>query len=167
MVSAEIVAAVQQVLGARGQRERKRQRARRLDRSVHPFDREREIIDRMTGVAGEILDRATDHAGVGCARNRLCRGVRIVRAAILQVRIDRPVGRPGNSPAILDDGIEADGGAAESVGEPEARGRERLESHRGEQFGGAAVPGIGDDEGAGADMQRAKRFGFFHLAAHQ
>ena len=29
------------------------------------------------------------------------------------------------------------------------------------------VPGIGNDEGAGARMQRAKRFGFFHLGSHR
>ena len=56
----EVLAAVQEIFGARRQRERERQCARRLDRRLHPLDREREIVDRVARIAGHILDRAAD-----------------------------------------------------------------------------------------------------------
>src|SRR5207244_7047729 len=55
---------------------------------------------------------------------------------------------------------------AERVGKPEARRRERLEAERGEQLRAARVPGIRNDEHAGALVQRAECAGLLLLRAH-
>jgi hypothetical protein len=70
-------------------------------------------------------------------------GLRIVRAAILQIGVDREVGGVSDHPAILDDGIEPGGGAAERVGKTEARGSRAPRNHRSRAVLRAGVQGLG------------------------
>jgi hypothetical protein len=66
-------------------------------------------------------------------------------------------------------GLEIDAAVRQSAreGEAGAGGRQRLEAERGEEFGRADIPGVGDDEGLRALVQLAEAGGFsyrhFHL----
>jgi hypothetical protein len=92
----------------------------------------------------------------------------LVRKTILEISVDREIGRFGDRAAIGDHlgPAHCAVGAAEHVGEPEAGGGERLEAQRRQQLRGAGIPGIGDDEGAGPLVQRAERRRFLRLGAH-
>src|SRR5258708_34556337 len=114
------------------------------------------MVNRVARVAGRILDRSTDSSCLSSKPDGLGRGLRFVGAAVLQISIHRQVGCAGNHPAILDDGVAADGRAAQRIGQAQTGGRESLETDRGKQLRRTGVPRVWDDEGAGSLMQRAK-----------
>ena len=85
--------------GARHEGEGHGQRARHLDSGGHALDGMIEVVDLL---AAPILDRAADDAD--CRRVAQDGGglLRIVGIAVLEVGIDRQVGRPGDHAAILE-----------------------------------------------------------------
>jgi hypothetical protein len=98
---------------------------------------------------------------------RDARDLRRVAAAILEVGIDRQRRRRGDVAAIVEDLPEADVrvGAAEQVGEAEARRRQRLEAERGQNPCRPRIPRIGDREGARPFVQGPERNGLFSSAS--
>jgi hypothetical protein len=91
-----------------------------------------------------------------------------VRKTVLQIGVHRQIGRCGNI-ATIGNPLTARHcaiGPAEHVGETEAGGCHRLQAQRSKQSRGASIPGIGNDEGAGPLMQRAKCYGFIGLGPH-
>ncbi|MDB6148418.1 MAG: hypothetical protein JWO45_2082 [Spartobacteria bacterium] len=102
--------------------------ARGLDRGLHALDRKREIVDRGLRIAGRILDRSADRAGLGGASDRPRGGLGFVGAAIFEVGAHRQIGGSSDGPAILDDRLQADLRSAERIGEPQAGGGQCLEA---------------------------------------
>jgi hypothetical protein len=90
----EIVATVQEILCSGGQGEGNWQRSRDFDRSLHPFDREGEVINWPLCIAGGIFDRASDSACLGRKPDRFGCGFRRICATVLQIDSDRQVGMP-------------------------------------------------------------------------
>ena len=153
------------VLGARREHEIALQRARRLDRRRHALDGEVEIVDRVVGIAGMILDRAAGEPGGLGGEDRLGGAFGAVALALLEIGRDRQVGRRRHFAAVMDHRLEADRavGQAAREGKAGAGGGERLEAQRGQQLGGADIPRVGDDEGAARLMQRAKCLALVHV----
>ena len=146
----EIGPAPQEILGPRGEDEIALQRPRRLDRRRDALDGLGEIVDRVARVAGMVLDRAAGQPGRLGGEDGLGGTFRAVALALLQIGRDRQIGRRDDVAAMVDHLLEADTAIGQAAREGIAgAGRgERLEADRGEQLGGADVPGIGNDEGA-------------------
>jgi hypothetical protein len=144
-----------------------RQRPRQLDRRLHPFDSECEIVDGPPGIAVCVLDRASDSSRRGRQPDRFRGGLGFVGAAILEVNTDRQFSCVDDDPAVLDQRLPRHSRSPQHIGEPEARGGERLKAHCCKQLCGAGIPGVGDDESAGPPMQRQKQFCLFQLGPHR
>ncbi|MEY9111097.1 hypothetical protein ABH999_007293 [Bradyrhizobium yuanmingense] len=153
-------------LGPRRQRERSGQRACHLHRGLDALDGVGEVVDRAIAIAAEILDRAAHRASVCGTPNSFGGASRLMCAAILEVDADGQVGRFHDRACVGEDDLEADAAAAEHVGDPEARRGQGFEAHRREQLRGAGIPWIGNDEGTGPLVQRAKRSRLVQLARH-
>src|SRR5215472_3196306 len=92
----EIGAAMEEIFGARGEREGKRQRASGFHRSGNAFDGKREIVDRAALIAAGIFHGAADNAGGSRKTNGLRDYFRIVAEAILEISGDGQVGCVGD-----------------------------------------------------------------------
>ena len=169
MVSSRSRLAEEEVFGARGQHERKAERARHFRRRVHALHRELEIVDRRALVAARVLDRAADHARLGGEADGLRGLARIARVAILQVRAHRQLGRAGDHGAVIEDLAKTYPSVAlpEGTRDAEAGRRQGFEAERGEKLRGAGVPGIRNDESAGALVKRAECRRFLFLGFHR
>ena len=85
--------AAQIVLGSCRQHERERQSARGFDGGADALDGLVEIEQRLARLAGRILDRAADEAGLGCEPDRRSNDVRRVAETLLEVGGDGDVRR--------------------------------------------------------------------------
>ena len=162
--------AVEKVLGARRQRERKRQRACRSDGRAHALERLVERIDRRRGASGCVLDRAADEPRRGRERDRCGTRLRVVGEAVFQVRADGQRRRIDDRPRIGERLVAREGTFAVRPAEREresgARRRQRFETQRGQHLRGPRVPRIGDREYRRPPVQRGKGFATDRLRAH-
>ncbi|CDX26362.1 hypothetical protein MPLB_780026 [Mesorhizobium sp. ORS 3324] len=153
---------MQKVLRACGEDEIVLEGARRFGGRCDAFDRMREIIDRIVGVAGMVLDRAAGKAGgLGC-EDGFGGLLGAVALAAFEICRDRKIGRCRHLAAMVDHRLERHGTVWQAAREGKAgAGRgQRLEAEGGQKLGRADIPGIGHDEGGG--MQIAKNLALVH-----
>src|ERR1051326_5074793 len=82
---------MKKVLGARRQREREVQRARRFGGGVQALDREREVVVRVRRVATEIFDGDADEYRARAEQYSLSDFRRVIGEAVLHVSADRKI----------------------------------------------------------------------------
>jgi hypothetical protein len=130
----------------------------RLRGRCHPIRGETKLIDRVVGVTGEILNRATGQSGLHCQLNRLRNADRIIGEAVLHVSGDRKFGcrddRRGVSQCLLasDRAVQL----AQGGGKSTAGGCQRLVSKRGEDASGTGVPRVRDQQRRWAGVKLKK-----------
>ena len=153
------------VLGARGERERERQRAHRLDRGGHALGRVLQIVEPAGGIP--VLDRAADRADFGNTADRLRCRLGLGAVAVLQVGRDGEIGRRRQRRDVRGDLVERRAPVRPRQREREAgaRRRERLEAERLEHARRARVPRVRDHERL-ARVERPKRLGLLSRRRH-
>ena len=160
----KIVAAVKKILGARGERERKRERARGFDGGGDAFDGVLVIVNRAVLIASGVFDGAADNSCGAGEANRLRDEARDVTEGIFEIGADRKIGGCGDRGAMRE-GFFAFYfaiAATEGEGETGACGGESFETETGEHAGRTCVPRIRDDEGAESrGAERAARLADF------
>ena len=164
----KIGAAVQEILGARGEGERKGQAACRLRRGGHALDRLRELVDGRALLAARILDRGADEPGVGRQADGLGARFRGMTKAVLQIGRHRQRAHRGDE-ARMGQGLLAREAAvvlAQGRRRRRARGRQGRKPQLRHDRSGATVPDIRNDEGSGGLVQRAKLERLVVLAGH-
>ena len=163
--------AVQKVLGARRQRERKRQRARGCDGRAHALDA-RGRTGRSAPRRCRLRPRSSRRrAPASAASADRCRTrLRVVGEAVLEIGADGQRRRVDDRPRVGERLVARDGafavGLAERERESGARRRQRLETQRGQHLRGPRVPRIGDREDRRPPVQRGKGFATDRLRAH-
>jgi hypothetical protein len=163
----EVGPAADQVLRPRDKGKRHRQRVRDFGAGCHSLDCVIETVDALTA---PILDRAADNTHFSNIAQNRSGFLRVVGVAVFQVGIDRQVGRLGDDTAILQKlgarhralGIDPTKG----VRHAEAGRCQRLEAERCQQFGGAGIPRIGQDQNSGPRMQFPEQAALLGLRAH-
>ena len=125
----EVGAAVQIVLGARGQHQLHRPAVRDLDGRRDSLGRVPELIDRVVAIAREVLDRAARKPCRERPIDRFRDPPRIIGKRVLEIGRDRQVGRPDDRGGVLERLRAADRSVepAECGRMTTARRRERLE----------------------------------------
>ena len=126
-----------------------------LDGGGDTLDGVVEVVDRPPGIAGGVLDGAAGEAGFDRQADGLGDAGGSVAETVLQVGGDGKRGRVHDG-AGIGEGVVAAGlpvGAAEGEGEAGACGGQGLEAQLFQEFGAAGVPGVRDDEAAGARVQ--------------
>ncbi len=162
MVSSRSGRAVDEAFGARGEDHVAAGLVDRRARGLHAREREVEVVERVGVVAGEVLDRQPGHAGLDAARHVLGHAGGIVREAVLEIAVERHVGRLRDLAEMgehLVHGLVAVG-VALRMGVAGTGGGQRLEAETLQIARAAHAPGIGDDEAAGL-VQLAEGAAFF------
>jgi hypothetical protein len=118
-------------------------------------------VERRRLVSAVILDRCADDSGRAGAADRLGDVVGRVAEAVLEIGRNRQVGRRGDRLRVGERLVARELAIlpAEDAGSGAARRRQRGEAEVREQHGRAGIEGVGDHEGAGAVVQRAKAGG--------
>src|SRR5262245_46583596 len=113
------------------------------------LNRQIEVIDRGSWIAGRILDQSGNRTGFRRLPDRLgdCSGC--VGVAVLQVSVYGQIGCGGNGATMVDRLLPTDGKlpvpAPEDGGEAEAGRCQRLESETGEEPSRADIPRVGNN----------------------
>jgi len=126
-------------------------------------------VGRGVGRLRDVFDGAAGEAR-GCGKANGFRGAfRIVGVTIFQIGADGQIGGRGDGGGVSEHGVAAHGAVGLGDGESVsgAGGGQRFEAENFENAGRADVPGVGDEEGAVALVQRAEGGGFFWLRAHE
>jgi hypothetical protein len=146
----EVVPAVQVVLGAGGEHERRPGRAGGLRGRLDAGGGDVERVDGRVGPARRVLDRAAGEARRGGEADGLRDRLGRVGEAVLEVGAHRHRDRPGDRRGVGERLVAGDGvvEAAERRREAAARRRERLEPERLEQARRAEVPRVRQQERA-------------------
>jgi hypothetical protein len=142
-------------LAARGQQDFFSARVDRRARRAKAFDRLGEAIERRLGIAGVILYRKAGDARPDAEFRTLMDLVRRRGEARLEIGVERQ-GRGVDEVADMVERIGARDPIVRTTGREShagARRRQGLEAKRRQIDGRADVPGIGDDEAAGAAVQ--------------
>ena len=133
-------------------------------------DGEGELVDRVGGVAGRVLDRAADQAAPGRQADRLGAGLGRAAEAVLEVGGNGQVGGADDGLGVGQDRVAAERGRrvaqADRESEAGAGGGEGGEAESRQDAGRAGIPGVGHDEGAWAFVERLEALEFFVLAGH-
>jgi hypothetical protein len=128
------------------------------------------IVEGARAVAGGVLNRSADKAGVGGKPEGFGHTGGIVGEAFFQIAGDGHVDCVGDGAGMGERFITrgAAVAAAEHEGARQTRRRECGEAECGKDTRGRDVPGIGDDEGSRAFVQGAEATTFFELSdAHE
>ncbi len=134
------------VLGSRGQRERKPQTPRSIDRGGDSLGGVGQLIQVPIGVV--VLDRAADRAGRGDARDRERDAVGVSPVAVLEVNRQREISGAVERGRMLDHLVKRDVAVetTEREGHAGAGAGQCSEAESREHARGARVPRIGDHE---------------------
>lgn len=79
----------------------------RRTRGAHPRDRFVEGVQRLRRVAGRILDRQPGDAGVDATADVLLEAVEVTGVAVLEIRVDRQIGRLDDVAAMRQHCVDA------------------------------------------------------------
>ena len=156
---------VEQIVRARRQHERKRQRACSLRGCCNPFDSQTLVVEWTIRIAGRILDRAAHESRLGGKPDRFGDDFRRVAEPSLEIGGDGQVGRIDNHARMVQR-LRARQSAISSTKSARgsgARCRQRAEAKPGENSGGADVPWIRNDKRLWTVVKRAEACGLLVL----